>query len=224
MASTKQALVILVGITADEMKRTSVGRYFERNSDFDVYVPNMPQRFGVRVCSRWLRRYLKNTVHVENYDRVNFLNYVSGGIVFRHELSRRPLANIGRVIYDRGPIQEEVPRVLVRKHTRFLLSLFKSQMISDVAGNWIYRLPYPPSMGEQGLMIELGATFMAKDLGINEEDIPPEAWDPECMLTGADDVIRMPESHDDVFSSPAFLSLALRFFASGKFAETAEPG
>ena len=113
---------------------------------------------------------------------------------------------------------------MVRKHTRFLLSLFKSHMIADVAGNWIYRLPYPPSMGEQGLMIELGATFMAKDLSINEEDILPEAWDPELMLPGADDVIRVPESHDDVFSSPAFLSVALRFFASGKFAESAEPG
>ncbi len=74
------------------------------------------------------------------------------------------------------------------------------------------------------MMIELGATFMAKDLGINEEDIPPEAWDPELMLPGADDVIRVPESHDDVFSSPAFLSVASRFFASGKFAETAAPG
>ena len=94
---------------------------------------------------------------------------------------------------------------MVRKHTRLLLSLFKSQMIADVAGNWVYRLPYPPSRGEQGLMIELGATFMAKDLGINEEDIPPEAWDPELMLPGADDVIRVSESHDVVFSSPAFL-------------------
>lgn len=224
MASTKQALVILVGITADEMKRSSVGRYFERNSDYDVYVPNMPQRFGVRACSRWLRRYLRNTVQVEAYDRVNFLNYVSGGIIFRHELSRRPLANIGRVVYDGGPIQEEVPRALVRKYTWFLLTLFKSHMIADVAGKWIYRLPYPPSMGEQGLMIELGTSFMAHEMGINEEDIPSEAWDPECMLPGADDVIRMPESHDDVFSSPAFLSLALRFFETGKFAETAEPG
>jgi len=79
-------------------------------------------------------------------------------------------------------------------------------------------------MGEQGLMIELGASLMANDLGINGEALPSEAWDPELMLPGADDVIRVPESHDDVFSSPAFLSLALRFFASGKFAETAEPG
>ena len=99
---------------------------------------------------------------------MNFLNYVSGGIVFRHELSRRPLANIGRVVYGRGPIEEEVPRALVRKHTWFLLSLFKSHMIADVAGKWIYRLPYPPSMGEQGFMIELGTSFMAHEMGINE--------------------------------------------------------
>ena len=109
MASAKQALVILVGITAGEMKRTSAGRYFERNSGYDVYVPNMPKRFGVRVCSRWLRRYLRNTVQAGTYDRVNFLNYVSGGIVFRHELSRRPLANIGRVVYDRALFRRRCP-------------------------------------------------------------------------------------------------------------------
>ena len=143
---------------------------------------------------------------------------------FRRELSRKPLANMGRVVYDRSPIQEEVPRALVGKYTWFLLSLFKSQMIADVAGKWIYRLPYPASMGEQGLMIELGTSFMARDLEINEEDIPPEAWDPELMLPGADDVVRMPESHDDVFSSPAFLSVALRFFETGKFADTTKPG
>ncbi len=224
MASAKQALVILVGITADEMKRNSVGRYFERNSGYDVFVPDMPQRFGVRVCSWWLRRYLRDTVQVDTYDRVSFLNYVSGGIIFRRELSRRPLANIGRVVYDRGPIQEEVPRALVRKYTWFLMSLFKSHMIADVAGKWIYRLPYPLSMGEQGLMIELGTSLMAHDLGINEEDIPAEAWDPEFMLPGADDVTRRSESHDDVYSSLAFLSFALRFFETGKFAEVADPG
>lgn len=224
MATVNQALVILVGVTADEMKRISVGRYFERNSDYDVFVPDMPQRFGLRVCCRWLRRYLRNTVHVDNYECVNFLNYVSGGMVFRREMSRQPLANIGRVVYDRSPIQEEVARALVRKYTWFLLSLFKSHMIADVAGKWIYSLPYPESRGEQGLMIERGTPFMAKDLGINEEDIPREAWDPELMLPGAADVVSMPESHDEVFSSPAFLSVALRFFETGKFAEVADPG
>ncbi len=49
------------------MKRKSGRRYFERNSNYDVYVLYMPQPFGVLGYSRWLRRYLRDTVQVDSY-------------------------------------------------------------------------------------------------------------------------------------------------------------
>ena len=215
--SGKQALVILVGITADEMKRKYVYNFFSKNSPYDVYVPTLPQRLGVRFCAWRLHRYLMRNVKPRSYSRVHFFNYISGGVIYRSATDRWPLPNIGRVVYGRGPVQEAIPRELVNHYGRIKLWISQGKMITDLATDWLARLPYPTSLDEQGLTIETGVSALARSLAINPEDLPPEAWEPGKLLPGASSYINVAESHDQVYTSPRYLSTVLHFFNEGVF-------
>lgn len=214
----KEALVILVGITADQMKRKYALRYFSRNLPHDVFLPELPQRLGVRWCAWRLNRYLAKTVRAPKYHRVHFLNYISGGAIFRYLYRRRALPNAGRVVYDRGPLQEEVPKALMKRHGRLVLWVAQGKMVTDLAGDWWEQLPFPRTLGEQGLLIEKGGSFLVKSLGITAEKVREEAWDHGRLLPGSADVLEVEESHDDVYTSPRVLAAMCQFLENGRFA------
>ena len=213
----REALVILVGITADEFKRQSVLQFFTDRSPFETFLPKLRQWMGVRAASWALHKYLETTVGGGKYARVHFLNYISGGVMFRYVANRWSLPNVGRVVYDRGPIQEEVPVILVRKYWKLPLMIGRGKMLTDLSGDWLDRLPFPPSDGEQGLLVERGVSALAQSLHLSSDSIPAERWNHDRLLPGAHDVLAVPESHDDVYTSPKFLSAALGFLQHGAF-------
>lgn len=211
------ALVILVGVTAGSKKRSSVRNYFERESTFDVFVPNLPQWLGLNLCAHWLVGYLSLNLKARKYTYVHFLNYVSGGFIFRSIDGRCDFVETGRVLYNRAPIQEEVPRQLARKFTKLGLLFAQGKMLTDLTGASIQDLPFPRSRQEQGLIIETEASLLAKSLGLSRASVPPEAWEHNRLLPNATDVLEVRLSHDDVYESELVLSQALHFLTHGKF-------
>jgi len=214
----KEALVILVGITADEMKRNYFLSSFSKGLPCDVFLPELPQRLGVSWCAWRLSKYFAKRIRTPEYSRVHFLNYISGGAVFRYLSMRWPVPNVGRIVYDRAPLQEEVPRLLVKRHGKLALWLSQGKMLTDLAAEWWDRLPFRPSLGEQGLVIEKGVSFLADSLGIYSENLSGDVWNRERLLPGATDGLEVKESHDDVYTSPAVLSAMCRFLENGAFA------
>jgi hypothetical protein len=130
---------------------------------------------------------------------------------------RLDFLRIGRVLYDRGPIQEELPGVLVRRYTTAGVMLARGKTTTDLAAPWIQALPFPESELEQGLIIETAASRLARDLGLTPASPEPARWRPELLLPGASDVRRVDVSHDDVYTSPLFLDEAIHFLRTGRF-------
>jgi hypothetical protein len=211
------ALVILVGVTADRDKRLRVREICRAKSDFHVLAPALPKFAGLRVCARWLVSYLRFVHTRGRYERVHFLNYISGGFLFRLMGHRLDFLRIGRVLYDRGPIQEELPGILVRRYTTAGVMLARGKTTTDLAAPWIQALPFPESELEQGLIIETAASRLARDLGLTPASPEPARWRPELLLPGASDVRRVDVSHDDVYTSPLFLDEAIHFLRTGRF-------
>ena len=216
----RRALVVLVGITADKSKRASVLEYFSQTDEYDVYVPKLPQRLGVNYCAQWLKRYLSRTVVPQRYHRVDYIHYISGGLIFRHAIQTPLAIDTGRLVFIRGPIQEMVPAALVSKYGKFLTLFLLGKMVLDLSTADLSRPPLPQAFEERGLIIETGVSALAGSLGLSSETVPPEAFRPEQLLPGATDWRRVPESHDDVYSSPSVLSLALEFLRYGRFPES----
>lgn len=211
-------LIVLVGFTADASKQAQVKTFLSANSSYQVIVPDLPQTRGIRCCADWLDRYLLSERVFERHEICHFLNYISGGYIFRSASSRLDASKIGRVIYVRGPIQEAVPRALVRKYTWPILRFTQGRMITDLASNRLKDIPQSNLGTERGLVIETSPSAIARDLGLNAHSVPEGAWDVAKLLPGATDVLRVPESHDDVYSSPTMLGNCLAFFDTGRFA------
>ena len=213
----RSCIVVLVGVTADTRKVTSVRRFFESNFQGTTLVPDMPQRKGMHRCAEWLLDDLASEDVFGRFSAVHFLNYISGGFVFRLAAEGISQDRIGRVVYARGPIQELVPRALVRRYTWPLVRLTQGKMVTDLAGKRVADVPPCPLGRQAGLLIETGTSDLARSLGLGPQSVPQEAWEPEAMLPGAADVLRVPESHDDVYTSEHVLNAVLSFFRSGQF-------
>jgi hypothetical protein len=217
----RRALVILVGVTATKQKCAHLGEFFAAADEYDVFVPSLPQRWGLKYCVRWLGRYMARTVAAARYERVDYLNYISGGLIFRHAVLGGGNFNVGRVVFIRGPVQEQVPAALVAKYGRFLAWLLFGKMVLELSTADLGAPPLPTACRDLGLIVERGVSRLAASLGLTADAQPPDAWRPERLLPAAVDWRAVPESHDDVYSSPSMLSLALGFLRDGKFPEAA---
>ncbi len=212
-----ESLLVLVGITATGSKRRGLARYLNAHSAYRVYVPAIPFRGGLRLCTHWLARYLAQTVRPQENDPLHVLAYIAGGALLRGLAAADRLPPLARVLWVRGPVQERVAATLVARYGRLLAWLLGGRSLIDLADGWPRPLPFPRSAREQGLMIELGVSSLARRLGLERGDVPAEGWDPAALLPGAAAVLRVPESHDEVYGSAALLEAALHFFGHGRF-------
>lgn len=217
-APDASSLLVLVGLTASRASRRGVARFFQSGSRFHTYVPPLPLRRGVRASARWLERYLAQTVCARESGPIDVLAYIAGGAVLRCLAASVRLPELARVVYVRGPVQELVPAAMVRRYGRLLARVLGGRSMIDLADGWPQRLPFPSASGEQGLIVEEGVSSLARSLRLGTDSVPAAAWEPARLLPVASAVMRVPESHDDVYTSPALLGCALRFFERGRFA------
>lgn len=218
----KKALVILLGLTADRKKARAVSSYFSETGSFLVFTPAIPNRRSLPDCAFWLQKYFSNIVIPERFDELEVLAYISGGIVFRKMYVNWQPANLNRIIYVRSPFQERALKILSERYHPYLLWLVKGSLMLDIASNDTRDLPFPDSSGEQGLVIETGISKLAKKLGVSAENITTDYSHNRQYLPDADDVLRAPENHDEVYTSTLLLQQIIHFLQNGKFAITGD--
>jgi hypothetical protein len=213
-----EAVVVLVGITADRAKRKAVRRGLSRFRTSDVFVPCLPYRLGLTVCAVWLRTYLKVRVLPRRYKTIHFVNYIGGRFVFQLAAPFLSDAGLGRIVYIRSPLQERVPKRLVERYTAFLVLLAKGWGVLELArmrmdGPWTS----DKTQQEQGVLVEQEPSYLARKLGLSRAAVPRAAWDHSAMLVGASDVVDVSVSHDEAYSDPVLLSRIHEFVETGSF-------
>ena len=213
----KEALVILPGITATPAKQVFLRNYFETHTDYQVFLPRLWQRLGIRGSAWQLHRFMEKRVKPSRYASVHFLSYISGGFILRAMLSRSLLVNIGRLVHVRSPLQEQVPGLVISTHGRVAAFLVKGRMMFDLASAWKDRLPFANTGHVQGLIIERGLSEMAAKLGLEGSDFDGIRNSGEFVVAAADEELVVPESHDEVYTSEALLARMVSFFKVGKF-------
>jgi hypothetical protein len=211
------AILAIVGITADRSKRRWLKRFLQEHAGLPVFVPPIPYCLGFRFSSRWLEWYLRSMVLTKGYRRAHVLAYIGGGFLLRLAARRWSFLRFGRILYDRSPIQEAVAPEILRRTPRLVLRLTGNASVIDLASEGVRKLPFPSTELEQGLVIETEASRLARRLRLRRESVPASAWQPETLLPGANAVKELPLSHDEVYGSEAFLSEALAFLETGHF-------
>jgi hypothetical protein len=185
-----EALIILVGITANCRARRDLLQFYTRNSDYTVFVPALPYRAGLRACATWLTRYLDETVAPARHGALHGIAYIGAGFLLRC-LNRAELPDFARLVQFRGPHQEQVAAALVRRLGRKPVGWLQGGAALDLADGWPQALPPARCARRQGLIIEQGRSRMARLFGIAQDDAA--AWQPRQLLPEADAVLRIPE-------------------------------
>jgi hypothetical protein len=216
-----QPLLVLVGITAGAADRAHVGAWLEALTGRPVLVPDLPQRWGLAACARRLPRWLAGRIDPET--PLDVMAYISGGFILRAAAAAGTMPPLGRVLWLRGPVQEELPAALIRRYTRLIAWLRLGRMVLDLAARRGEAAPFPESRGAQGLIIEEGVSVLAARFGLVAAALPPEAWSPARLAPKAGSVLRTPHSHDDAYRTEDLLAAAAHFFATGVFPEESPP-
>jgi hypothetical protein len=212
-----EALVILPGITATAAKQAFLRQYLDTHSDCDVFLPKLWQSLGIRGAAWQLHHYLAKRVQPTRYTSVHFLSYISGGFILRAMLCRWPLANIGRLVHVRSPLQEQVPRLVISTYGRPAALLAKGRMMFDLSSAWKDRLPFATTGELQGLVLERGLSEMAAKLGVKGSDFEGIRNSGQFVVPAADETLIVPESHDEVYTSESLLAHVVSFVKTGKF-------
>jgi hypothetical protein len=215
----KTALVVLLGITATDVKCAGLRDVVSRSFDADLYIPDLPFRRGLDHCANWLSRYLAAEAVFETHETTHVLAYIAGGFVLRLMAEDLPTGAVGRVVWVRGPVQELVPAAVVRRYSWPLVRLSQGRTVTDLAGRRAADIPFPHIGRENGLIIEGGVSCLARDLRLSVDTVPHDGWMPGTLCPEAADVLKVPESHDDVYTSGTVLGAAIRFFRTGRFAD-----
>ncbi len=217
------AVVVLVGLTAGWRKRRAVRRHFRAAFDLPVYVPWIPYPLGCEPAASWLGFVLRRRMRRGRLKRLHVLAYIGGGFLLRKLAAGGLPLPIGRIVYNRGPIQEQVPRALVARVPRILLMIFGRPFL-DLASGRYRDLAFPTTELEQGLIVETTASRLARKLGVDQDKTltRPEGFG--RLLPCADAALAVAVSHDEVYDAPVFLDPAISFLKTGCFDPVAKKG
>ncbi|MCQ8117993.1 hypothetical protein [Methylomonas rosea] len=208
-----QALVILLGITADAACKSHVLDYYRRHSHFRVFLPNHCQYFGIDFAAGQLCHFLDKH-DLREFERCHFICYISGGFILRRALADSPLPNLGRVVYVRSPLQERVPRLSLRRYGPLPLLKF-GKILLDLAGDRKDRLPELRT--DCGYVLESGVSAQAAELGLTADDFARCREDSRFAIPSDMPILTTPLSHDQVYSDDTLLAQMLAFIESGSF-------
>lgn len=215
--SEDDLIVVLVGLTAGWRKRRQARSYFNKCFGARVYLPWIPYAFGLGASAAWLSFRLHNEITKGSYRRIHFIAYIGGGVLLRLLHARGERWPIGRGVWDRGPIQEQVAAALTERVPSIILTLAGLRSVVDLARLDTSKLAFPQCPLGAGLILETESSALARRLGIRATSLALSPDDVQALLPGASAAIALPVSHDDVYEDPKFLDAAAAFLRTGAF-------
>lgn len=211
-------VVVVVGLTATWGKRRRARRYFTDTLGPHSFVPWIPYALGLRASAAWLSFVVRRRLRRGNYTGLHLVAYIGGGVLVRQLHARGERWPIGRAVWDRGPLQEEVARRLVARVPTSVLTLIGFRSVVDISRTDISDLPFPPCRMGAGLIVETRASSLARRLGTPVDmtsEVSPDLF--EALLPGGTAAIALRLSHDEVYDDPRFLDQAASFISTGRF-------
>ena len=122
--SEKEAILILPGFGSKIHGVKHIKKFFTHKG-YDLFIPHYIGRDSLQQCVITLNSFLESH-HLLQYKKIHVLSYIAGSWVINLWIQQHPINNIASIIYDRSPLQERAPYVLVKD---------KPILIKFLAGN-----------------------------------------------------------------------------------------
>jgi hypothetical protein len=104
---SSDVLFVIGGITGTSCMMKNVVKTLQKTVPYPVINITYKSKSGIITCENNLHNQLE-ILHLQKYRRVHFFCFIMGGYVLSRVLEKQPIPNLGRVILDRSPFQEDV--------------------------------------------------------------------------------------------------------------------
>ncbi len=204
---SNEALLILPGFGSKINGLGPLKRHF-KNFEMPVYIAKYISRKSISASVENLDVYFKNH-HLEQYDTLHVLAYIVGSWTLNQWIIEHGKANIKTIIYDRSPLQERAPFILLQdlKWVNFLLF---GPITRDLINT-----PYPvlkDSTINKGIFIETFATNIVRKYRETAMALGPLNWNVDQYQQPYADFTYLPLNHDIMYTQPEIFSGDLLYF------------
>ncbi len=214
--SEKEALLILPGFSDSRKRRKKQKAFFEKLG-YDLYIPDYHSRKSFALTVANLQAFYEGEALAE-YKKVHVFSYIIGSWAINTFIQQNGRQNISTIIYDRSPLQERAPRIVVEK-IPLIGELKKGKVLADFS-----RIPYPSLKQDSikiGIIVESKATKLVKFFRKKMLSYGEVRWDAAYFQQNFDDLIYTPLNHTQMYTRFDIIGAdIIHFLEYGQFQET----
>lgn len=213
----REALLILPGFGDKKKRRKKQKAYFEQ-FDYDVFIADYKCRKSFDLTVDKFAAYYE-TNGLNRYEKVHVFSYVLGSWVINEYIQKNGRQNICTIIYDRSPLQERAPKIVMEKIP--LLGKIKvGKVLADFSNK-----PYPTLLMDSikiGIIVETKATSLVRFFKKTALSYGPLSWQPSDLQQPYDDLFYTPLNHDQMYTRFDVIGTEIiHFLEKNRFTKTA---
>lgn len=203
----KEALLILPGFGSKIFGTRILKRYFNQ-SEMPVYIPKYISRKSIEASELNLEQYyMKQELY--QYDELHVMSYIVGSWTLNQWIKDNGKRNIKTIVYDRSPLQERAPNILLSD-----LRLVNAIVFGEITKDFV-NTPYPVLMDSSislGMFIETYATNLVRKHQSKAMEQGPLRWDLASLKQPVDDYMYLPLNHDQLYTVPEYFGSEVFYF------------
>jgi hypothetical protein len=211
----KHALLILPGFGSRINGTGALKRYFKK-AEMPVYVASYISRKSIKKSTENLEHYYQ-THELSQYDELHVMAYIIGSWTLNQWIKDYGKRNIKTIVYDRSPLQERAPTILIKD-----LKLVNTLLFGEITEDFI-NTPYPVLVDTSintGIFIETYATNVVRKHRETAMALGPIHWDVASLKQPFTDFTYVPLNHDQMYTKPQeFGQEVFYFITHGHFSD-----
>ncbi len=216
-ASQKEALLILPGFGSKIHGVKDIKACFS-NKGYDVFIPHYIGRDSLQQCVLTVNEFMLKH-QLQDYKKLYVFSYIAGSWVINLWIQQHPVNNITSIVYDRSPLQERAPFVLV-KDNPMIIKLLIGNIMKNFANT-----PYPVIANDTkqiGIIVERKATRLIRKHRKTTLSLGLVSFNIDSLHQPCDDYTYSCINHDEMyFKFEEMGPLILYFFKFGIFPKEA---
>lgn len=215
--SEKEAILILPGFGSKIHGVKDITSYFSHKG-YDLYIPHYIGKDSLQQCVVTLNNFLE-THKLLQYKKLHVFSYIAGSWVLNLWLQQHPINNIVSIVYDRSPLQERAPYVLV-KDNPVIIKLLAGSILKEFSVT-----PYPTIKNDAkylGIIIETKSTKLIRKHKKRALSLGPINFTVDSLRQPCDDYLYECINHDEMYYRFEKIGAEIiYFFKNGTFSKDA---
>jgi len=214
--STKEAILLVGGVFGSEKSMHAIKKYFEDNYDYDAYPIFYLNRKSLEISYKNIVNEI-NKIDLAKYNKIHIFCHIFGGRMMLRYFKEYDIPNMDSIIFDRGPIEEELGIVVRDIGGEDLIKLYGGKNLLEFTYMETFKIPENLKDNKIGIIIETKAIKACYLYRRHIKKNKP-SFNPKDLLEQYNDYYFIDLHHKDMYTKiEVFGDKVHNFFQTGYF-------